>query len=66
MKNETNTKITPEQANEMAEKLIPKRRHPYGTGWGSGYLQWPQKEGFQIRYEAEQTTKQTILKISNE
>lgn len=50
-------------AEFMASMLVPDRRHPYGTGWGPGFLEWAQKEGFAIRAEAERTTAAAIEEL---
>lgn len=50
----------------MAFILVPNRRHPYGTGRGGGYLEWGQKEGFEIRMEVERATADTIRRMMSE
>jgi hypothetical protein len=50
-------------AEDLAERLIPIRRHPHGAGWGTGELEQPQQEGFAIRKEVERTTTEIIQSI---
>lgn len=57
-------KVQDAKASLIASKMVPNRRRPYGTGWGPGHLEWPQKEGFEIRSEAERATKNAILRIA--
>jgi len=45
---------------------MPRRMHPHGTGWGGGYLEWWQKEAFEIRREAEIATAEVIMDVINE
>lgn len=52
--------MTEASSEFMACLLVPSRRHPYGSGWGPGFLVWPQKEGFAIRAEAERVTAEAI------
>lgn len=53
-------------AYAVARLIMPRRMHPYGTGWGGGNLEWVQKEAFEIRYEAEVATADAIMDVLSE
>lgn len=50
----------------MAWTTVPARSHPHGTGWGGGDLEWPQREGYEIRLEVERATADAILRVGGE
>lgn len=49
----------------LAFLMVPRRSHPHGSGWGGGYLEWPQREGYEIRSWVESATATAICEAAH-